>query len=163
VALPFVGHLGGEADHVAAVAGEPGAVEGGLGEAALAEMEGLFAGEEAVAEDAAGAPEDDAADVFGGVADEHFLDVRGVVELELAEAVEGAEAADVAEAAEVLAEEVRRIDGEDGAVQEAFEEGWAGREGSDAGFGWKLYFIESLHSWMDAVPAAKAPEAVERV
>ena len=65
-----------------AVGGDAVAMEGGLGEAALAQVQRLFAGEQAVAEHKAGALHDDATVMTRGVADEHLLDERGMVELE---------------------------------------------------------------------------------
>ncbi len=126
---PGGGGLAGECDDLGSVAGDAVAVEGGGDEAALTKVEGFLAGEEAVAEDAAGALEDDAAAVVRGVADEDVGDGVGVVELELAVAARGEEAADIAVDAGVFAVEGRRVNGEQGAVEEAVEDAWAGGPG----------------------------------
>jgi hypothetical protein len=93
--------------------GQAGAVEGRLGEAALAQVDWLFAGEQPIAEDAAGPPEDDAAKMVLGVADEHVGDQAGVIELELAKAVGCEERADVAETVCILPVERWRVDVEE--------------------------------------------------
>ena len=62
-------------------------MEGRLGEPPLPQMDGIFARQQAVAEDAASPAQHDAAAVVRRIADQQVLDVGGVVELELAIAV----------------------------------------------------------------------------
>ena len=124
---PCGAHLVRQADDFGAVARQARAMEGGLGETPLAQVEGFFAGEQAVAEDTAGAAEDDAAEMVAGVADEHVGDEVGVVELELAKAVGGEEAGDVPVLGGVLLVEGGRVDREEGSVPDAAGEAGAMR------------------------------------
>lgn len=94
--LPGAGEAGGGVGDDDAVAGDAVAVEGGLGESALAHVEGLLAGEEAVAEDGAGALHDEVAMVVGAVGGEEVADEVGVIEL-VDVAAEGAVVDEVAE------------------------------------------------------------------
>jgi hypothetical protein len=77
-------------------------MERGLSEAALAEVKWLFAGQQAIAQDPAGAAQDNPAEMVLRVADEQIGDVIRVVELELPVAGQGDKAADVAVASRVL-------------------------------------------------------------
>src|ERR1700733_14212986 len=103
-------------------------MEGGLGEAALAQEQGLFAGEQAVAEDEAGAWHYDAAVMTRGVADEHLLDQRGMVELEDMAAC-SAEVNEIAVEAGVCAEKFDGAGAKYLSGECAPDEGWAGWPG----------------------------------
>ena len=111
-----------------AVSGDAVAMEGWLGEPALAEVQRLFAGEQAIAEHEAGALHDNAAMVTGLVADEHLLNQRGMVALEYV-AAGSAEVDQVAVEAGVLAEKCDGAVTKDLAGEGAPDEGWAGWPG----------------------------------
>lgn len=129
-------HLEGVIANDGAIGGDAVTMEGGLGEPALAEVQRLFAGEQAIAEHEAGTLHDDAAMVTGLVADEHLLNQGGMVALEDV-AAGRAEVDQVAVEACVLAEKcdgavAKDLTGE-GAPDERWA-GWPGRAGGDAGF-----------------------------
>jgi hypothetical protein len=103
-----------------------------LHEAALAHVEGFFAGEKALAEDGFGALEDDAAVVFGGVLEEQVFDETGVVEL-VHVAAEDAEVDQVAEVAGGHGHVLGGDAAEETAAEETWEEwraGWIGFGGA---------------------------------
>ena len=79
-------------------------------------MQGLFAGEEAVAEDTAGAAQDYSAKMVGGVAHQEIGDEIRVVELELAKAVGCEEADEIAEADGVLLIKAWGVDCEESSI-----------------------------------------------
>ena len=123
--LPGGGHAGGGVRDDDAVAGDAVAMEGGLGEAALAHVEGFLAGEEAVAEDGAGTLHDEVAMVVGAVGDEEVADEVGVVEL-VDVAAEGAVVDEIAEAPGGVEHEVGGGGLEGLAGEDARQEGGAG-------------------------------------
>src|ERR1700722_13498350 len=90
-------------------------------------MQGLFAGQEAVAENASRPPQHDSADMVLRVAGEDVGDGLGMVELELTKAIRSEEADRVAEARRVGFEELRRVDREEGSAAETFDDARARR------------------------------------
>ena len=126
--VPGARHLERVVADDGAVGGDAVAMEGGLGEAALAQVQRLFAGEQTVAEHEAGALHDDAAVMTRGVADEHLLDQRGMVELEDM-AAGGAEVNEIAVEAGVGAEKFDGAGAEYLPGECAPDEGWAGWPG----------------------------------
>ena len=146
--LPGAGHLERVVADDGAIGGDAIAMEGRLGEAALAKVQRLLAGEQAVAEDKAGALHDDAAVLMRRIADEHLLHQRGMVELEDV-AAGGAEMNEVAVERGVLAEEADGAGAEDLAGECAADEGWAGwpgRAGADAGIESGISMLR-FHRW----------------
>ncbi len=125
---PVGGDVGGVLADDFAVGGDALAEEGWLHEAALAHVERLFAGEEALTEDDLGALHDDAAGVFGRVLDEEVFDEIGMVEL-VDVAVEDFEVNKVAEFAGGGGHVGGGGTGEETSGEEAGQEGWAGRVG----------------------------------
>ena len=105
--LPCCRHLTGEANDLRAVGGDAVAVESRGGEPSLTQMQRIFAGQQAVAEDASRPPQHDAANMVLRVAREDVGDGLRVIELELAEAVRREKADGVAEARRVGFEERR--------------------------------------------------------
>ena len=79
--LPAGGDLGGVPADDVAVGGDALPMEGRRGQPALAHVQGLLAGEEAVAEERAGPLHDERAAVAALVIDHDLLDEGGVVEL----------------------------------------------------------------------------------
>ena len=108
------------------VGGDALTQEGRLHEAALAHVQGLFAGEEAFAEDGSGALQDDAAMVFGGVLEEEVFDESGVAEL-VDVAAEDTEVNEVSEVAGGQGHVLGGHAAEETSAEETGQEWWAGR------------------------------------
>jgi len=113
---PASSHLAGEPHDLGAVTGDARPVKRRLSQSALTQMEGFFAGEEAVAEDTAGAAQDYSAKMVGGVAHQEIGDEIRVVELELAKAVGCEEADEIAEADGVLLIKAWGVDCEESSI-----------------------------------------------
>ncbi len=126
--LPGTRHLERVVADDGAVGGDAVAMESRLGEPALAKVQRLFAGEQAVAEHEASALHDDAAVMMPRVADEHLFDQCGMVELKDV-AAGGAEVDEIAVEAGVGAEEFDGAGAEDLSGKCAPDEGWAGWPG----------------------------------
>ncbi len=122
--LPGAGHLECVVADDGAVGRDAVAMESRLCEAALTQVERLFAGEQAIAEDEARALHDDAAVMMRRIADEHLLHQRGVVELKDVTAG-GAEVNEVAIESGVGAEEFDGAGAEDLAGEGSPDEGRA--------------------------------------
>ncbi len=78
--LPVVAVGGGDGDDLVGVGGDALAMEGGRGDAALADVDGIFGGDEAFAEEDLHAADGALFDEAVGVVDEDFSDVVGVVD-----------------------------------------------------------------------------------
>ena len=107
----------------------------------------LLTGEQAIAEDEAGALHDDAAMLMRRIADQHLLHQRWMVELEDV-ATGSAKMNEVAVERGVLAEKADGAGAEDLAGECAPDEGWAGRPGragADAGIESGIW--RCVHGW----------------
>ena len=126
---PVGGDGGGVVTDDFAIGGDALAEEGWLHEAALAHVQRLFAGEQALAEDDLGALHDDATGVFGSIFDEEVFDEIGMIEL-VDVAIEDFEVNEVAEFAGGGGHVGGGGAGEEASGEEAGQEGWAGRVGA---------------------------------
>ena len=124
-ARPCRRHRAGESDDFGSVSRETLTLEGGLGKAALTQVQRLLAGKQAVAEDAAGTAKNHTAEVVLGVVDEQFVDKIGVAKLKLAEAARSQEAGDIAEAGGDLLIKGRGVYSEEGAIEDPACQRWA--------------------------------------
>jgi hypothetical protein len=78
--LPLVAVVGGDGDDLVSVGGDALAVEGGCGDLALADVDGIVGGDEAFAEEDLHAADGALFDEGGGLGDEDLADLLGVVD-----------------------------------------------------------------------------------
>jgi hypothetical protein len=147
--LPVAGHLKGVVADDGAVSSNAIAMEGGLGEAALAKVQRLFAGEQAIAENEAGTLHDDAAVMMRSIADEHLLHESGVVQLKDM-AAGSAEVDEVAIEGSVGAEQFDGAGTKDLTGEGAAHEGGTGRSGEDTRFKRRGHVLVGRYRHIDA-------------